>query len=225
MTDFRHEGPASVPAEEAVKRRSRDETEARILEVAEELFATHDPDHVTVRDVAEAAGVTHALVHQYFGSKANLYSEVVGRQAPDRQSAIRQSPDFQSVLQDLIPDILDRKLHSRTMVRSAMDGMDYASLQERIDSGGMLIELARRSAAEGRRVLPPTEAMDARIVVATLIAAAYGWVAIEDWLVQICRLEDEDPEWVREQLLGMVARMADAVFAPDGASEAGADDC
>ena len=42
----------------------------------------------------------------------------------------------------------------------------------------------------------------------------------------ICDLQDEDPEWVREQLLEMVTRMTDAVFAPaEDEREAGADDC
>ena len=69
-------------------RRSREETTARILDAAEELFASRNPTHVTVREVAEKAGVTHALVHQYVGTKDDLLKAVVARGAPKRLEMI-----------------------------------------------------------------------------------------------------------------------------------------
>ena len=40
-----------------------------ILAAARDLFATHGVDGVSVRQIAAAAGVNHALVHRYFGTK------------------------------------------------------------------------------------------------------------------------------------------------------------
>ncbi|MEI6452861.1 MAG: helix-turn-helix domain-containing protein, partial [Actinomycetes bacterium] len=51
------------------RRRGRDATTAAILDAAEELFHERGYGAVTVRDIAEQAGVSHALVHQYAGSK------------------------------------------------------------------------------------------------------------------------------------------------------------
>ena len=52
---------------------------SRILDSAQELFAKQGPRAVTVRQVAEHAGVSHALVHKYFGSKDDLIKAVLDR--------------------------------------------------------------------------------------------------------------------------------------------------
>ena len=49
--------------------RGREATTVAILDAAEELFSVHGFSAVTVRDIAECAGVSHALVHRYLGSK------------------------------------------------------------------------------------------------------------------------------------------------------------
>ncbi len=198
-----------------VARATREETTTRILDAAEELFASRNPSDVTVREIAEKAGVTHALVHQYVGSKDDLFNAVVQRNAPDRQAVIREIAELREVMSVLFPDVLDRRLHSLTMLRSAMDGVEYTSLQERIDTGHMLVELARKAAASGLKRRPPLEALDSRIVVAAIIALAYGWVGLESWLPQICDLQDEDIAEVRRQLTSIAEVIADLSLPPD----------
>ena len=44
--------------------------------VAAEMLADRGPREVTIRDVAERAGVNHALVHRYFGTKEDLFRAV-----------------------------------------------------------------------------------------------------------------------------------------------------
>lgn len=41
--------------------------------MARELFADRDYDDVSVDEVADAAGVSHGLIFQYFGTKKDLY--------------------------------------------------------------------------------------------------------------------------------------------------------
>jgi len=201
-------------------RGTREETTTRILDAAEELFASRNPGDVTVREIAEHAGVTHALVHQYVGSKDDLFNAVVQRNAPDRQAVIREVAEFRAVLDRLFPDVLDRRLHSLTMIRSAMDGVEYTSLQERITTGQMLVQLARESAASGSHRQPAPPEMDARVVVAAVIALGYGWVGLESWLLQICDLQDADPAEVRRQLVEIAQAIGDLVLPPNGASPA-----
>ncbi|WP_082566898.1 TetR/AcrR family transcriptional regulator [Janibacter sp. Soil728] len=50
---------------------------ARVRDAALELFAAHGEDRVTMRQVAELAGVSPALVVHHFGSKAGLREAVV----------------------------------------------------------------------------------------------------------------------------------------------------
>ncbi|MBK1783112.1 TetR/AcrR family transcriptional regulator [Prauserella cavernicola] len=52
-------------------------TRERLLDVAEELFAEHDYDAVSVRSVNTAAGMNPAAVHYHFGSKEALVAALL----------------------------------------------------------------------------------------------------------------------------------------------------
>jgi AcrR family transcriptional regulator len=193
------------------ERRSREQTTERILDAAEELFATRRPDSVTVREVAARAGVTHALVHNYVGSKDELLNSVIQRMKPSRRSTILESASFRQAITDLVPDVLDTTLHSRMMVRSAMDGVEYVSLKERLTNGQLLVDLARSSLETGKAA-PRCAGIDPRVVVASVIALTYGWVALEDWLLPICGLQDKTDDELRAELATVAACIADMIF-------------
>lgn len=62
----------------AVRRRLEpDARRAQILSCAVRLFGSRSYDQVSTGDVAAAAGVARGLVNHYFGTKAELYLEVV----------------------------------------------------------------------------------------------------------------------------------------------------
>lgn len=63
------------------KAQRREETTGRILDVAERLFARDGLHGVTLKAVAQEAGVDTALLHYYFVDKARLFSTVFGRRA------------------------------------------------------------------------------------------------------------------------------------------------
>ncbi len=197
---------------EGQARRSREATTARILDAAQDLFSHRDPQNVTVREIAQKAGVTHALVHQYVGSKDEILNAVVVREAPSRQKIIAEHPDLREVIPLLVSDVMARRLHTRSVIRTAMDGVDYASLEDRIDTGRMLAELAAREAASGRIRLPEPESMDPGAVMAAVIALVYGWVAVGDWLVDICGLPEDDPAAVQRQLIAIASHLAELVY-------------
>ncbi|WP_162941983.1 TetR/AcrR family transcriptional regulator [Desertimonas flava] len=65
---------------EDAPRRLRMDPDARrdqILRVAARLFADRPYSDVSISDIAGAAGVARGLLHHYFGSKRELYLEVV----------------------------------------------------------------------------------------------------------------------------------------------------
>lgn len=65
----------------------------RILDVAEELFALHGYDGVTLRQIANGAAVDVALASYHFGKKIDLFNAVFQRRAGElneaRLSALR----------------------------------------------------------------------------------------------------------------------------------------
>src|SRR3954454_7892011 len=50
-----------------------------LLNAAEALFAEHEFDSVSTRDIANRAKVNLALVHYYFGTKQKLFRAVLAR--------------------------------------------------------------------------------------------------------------------------------------------------
>lgn len=66
---------ASRPA----RKRNPEESRRRILDAAERAFALRGFGGARLRDIAQEAGVHHALVHHYYGDKRGLLEEVIKR--------------------------------------------------------------------------------------------------------------------------------------------------
>lgn len=207
------------PAKKVRVRFSREETRIRILDAAEELFSRRDPAKVTVREIAQAAGVTHPLVHQYVGSKADILGAIIQRGAPLRHEMMSERPVYREVLPELFEDVTSRKVYTRAILRSAMDGVEYAPFDDRLKTGRLLLSLAEDAVATGDHRIPAVDAVDMRIVLAAATALAYGWTAAEDWLLKIFKLENEDPEVIRGQLLIVLEQITELVFPPGDDSD------
>ncbi len=66
-----------MPAARQAQQGRSEQTRAEILGIALEQFSTRGFDAVSLRDIAEVAGVNHAMIRYYFGSKENLWRESV----------------------------------------------------------------------------------------------------------------------------------------------------
>lgn len=68
-----------------MKSRDREATRQRLFHAARSLFAEYGYEHVTVRMIAAEADANVALVARYFGSKAELFAEVLAGEPSIRQ--------------------------------------------------------------------------------------------------------------------------------------------
>jgi len=64
-------GQRPLTTERAAERRQQ------LLQAALEVFSQKDFDDVSVDEIADAAGVSHGLIFQYFGTKKDLYIAIV----------------------------------------------------------------------------------------------------------------------------------------------------
>ena len=81
----------SSGAETIKRRRGASATRAAILEAARHRFVRDGYDGATVREVANDAGVNHALIARYFGSKEELFAEVLAC-SPDPHDLFQGDP-------------------------------------------------------------------------------------------------------------------------------------
>jgi AcrR family transcriptional regulator len=99
-------------------RAGESDTRERILAAAIDEFADAGYDGATMRAIAARAGVDSALVHHYFGTKADLFGETVG--APMR-------PDL------AIPEILagSREEAAERIVRYVLEAWEQPDVRRR----------------------------------------------------------------------------------------------
>ncbi|MFE0516686.1 TetR/AcrR family transcriptional regulator, partial [Streptomyces sp. NPDC058964] len=72
--------PSGAPAGSSV-RRDAETTKAAILRAARHLLARHAHTDITLKAVAERAGVSPPLILKYFGSKDALFARVMSFEA------------------------------------------------------------------------------------------------------------------------------------------------
>jgi AcrR family transcriptional regulator len=65
-----------------------DERRRQLLEAGAALFAEHAFEEISMRDIAEAAGVSKPLLYHYFPSKIDLFKAAVAEKAAELQRVI-----------------------------------------------------------------------------------------------------------------------------------------
>jgi TetR/AcrR family transcriptional regulator, repressor for neighboring sulfatase len=187
-------------AEGDVQRRrpGRVATTTAILGAAEELFEARGYEAVTVRDIAERAGVSHALVHQYAGSKEDLFRAVLSR----NDGYMVATAPAQLDLLESVSLILRRGLepqareYGRLLMRSALSGLPYDATTGRFAAVERLSELVERQARSASPAERAGRDLDPRLVAACVGSLYLGWVSGESWLRPVWGLDEMDDDEV-----------------------------
>jgi AcrR family transcriptional regulator len=136
-----------------------------------------------VRDIAKRAGVSHALVHHYIGSKSDLFRAVLARREDAILAPARDNPDLlESASLMLREGLAHGRSHIRLIVRSALSGLPYDRTTGRFAATARLIKLAEQAAASASPAERAEKDLDPRIVIACVVSLFLGWAATESWL-------------------------------------------
>jgi AcrR family transcriptional regulator len=102
----------------AKPRRRAEEIRASLVEAAAGLFAQHGYNGVSVRDIATAAGVQASVVIRYFGSKEQLFRQVLNTCEPPKFHSQSQAQIAQTATRALL-DLPEFPLgRNRTLVHA-----------------------------------------------------------------------------------------------------------
>lgn len=149
-----------------VETRSREGTRRRILDTACRLFAEHGYDEVTMRMLGAEANANIALINRYFGSKRELFAEVLAQQGRF-PGVLDEGDDLAVTLAEYVADRLAAEEDSRvlaTLDRSAPSTEVRELARERVRSA-ILEPLARRL---------PGEDAELRASIATVVILGSG---------------------------------------------------
>ena len=184
-------------------------TRERIVGAARELFAERGVADVSVRQIAAAAGVNHALVHRYFGSKTDMVSAILRSEIDAIASvaaATGDAPASLATAREVFSYLLTGGRTSLLLVlRAELDGLAPERLLADAPLRPLrgLVEVLAEQTATQKEADPQATAM-------VLGAALFGLLATAPMLAAGVGLDAEDPAALRERCLdALVALVAD----------------
>jgi AcrR family transcriptional regulator len=193
------------------RRRSPEVAKQEILDAAERVFATFQPDQVGLKEVAREAGVSHALITHYFGTYAGLLEAALERRIrATREAALARLREPEALarpadLLELLFRMLQDPVHLRLMRWMLASERPAASHAFALQDHGLAIiaeQVARRLAPEPGRAL----IQDVEITLLTAVSAAYGYALAKHALAAALGREPsrELDDQVRHALAAMV---------------------
>jgi AcrR family transcriptional regulator len=190
-------GPATKSAERPRwTRLEHEDRRAQILSCARKLFSERHYGAVSMSEVAQAAGVTRGLLHHYFGSKRDLYLEVVRSMLTLPSSLFAEAGEGGDP-EAALSEAVDRWL--KVVSRNRETFLAVAGTQEfgRDPEMEAIAEEAReRSADQVIRILRPGDQSPASPELRALVRAYAGFVlaATLDWLErrQLTRIQIQE---------------------------------
>jgi AcrR family transcriptional regulator len=171
----------------------REAVKRALLDAAAELFAEQGPERVSVRDLAERAGVNHGLVHRHFGSKAGVLRALM-QQLSQRIAADASASG--ASLPSAFAATAARGAYWRVLARALLDGGDPRELQPGFPLVQQLLAQAREAQKCGR-VSPD---VDARLLTAMGVAMGLGWLLFEPFVIAATGLERRNRYKLRQQV-------------------------
>ena len=186
-------------------RGSSTETKAEILGVARDLFARQGLAAVSVRRVAAAAGVDHALVHRYFGTRDELIGATI--RAEVEAASRRTGPEVETA---------DPRERIRRVLRYYLtEGRTSVLLVARAELAGLAPEAllapgAPRALGLVTDELASLQAQGSRprhdpaLLGAVAGAALMGFVTVAPWLMTGVGLAPEDFEARLDEIVDIV---------------------
>lgn len=170
------------------------------LSAAAELFAEHNPSQVSVRDIAARAGVSHALVHRYLGSKEDILGAVLVR---GRQEAADYWIDVHGhgrPERAFAPELPPGRF-IRTVMRASMDGYELEPDDVRLPDAERMLEFLK---TRGFPAVENAPGFDVRLLFAATTAMAAGMAVAEDFFLIQAGLENENREEIAAQTSRLV---------------------
>lgn len=185
----RHLGPAMNGAP-AIRPVGREEVMAAVLAAATELFAERGPDAVTVREVADRAGVNHALIHRHYGTKDELL-RVVLSQAIDRMAAV--SEGITNTHDDVVPLVAELRAIEPAVRLVAWALLSGYAVDELWPEYPAITKLQSVLTDErGARGADDQALEDPRVAVITSAALVLGWMVFRPLLARGGQVDQVD---------------------------------
>ncbi len=174
--------------------RSRVDSEERLIIAAGELLSEVGPRALSVRGVAERAGVNHGLVHHYFGGKDGLLQAAMTRLVEEHTVFAREQSHGSPMPAPLA--LREDQRYLRAVVRSVLD--DEMDLAQTELTAGVSVPRTALEHAVSKKNLQKAD-IETKALFSIGMAMEMGWAALEPFIFATMEVEGEqEQEAVRE---------------------------
>ena len=192
-------------------RLEHDERREQILSAARRLFSERPPGSVSTTDIAREAGVARGLLHHYFGTKRDLYLEVM-RSVLRHPQLPEPDPDGGPAL---LADAIDRWLTNVERNRATWLAAHGAQGLGRDPEVEALLEDSREQAIDRLAGVLATEHCGPALRPLLRSYAAFAEAASLEWLVRGRLTRAQTHELLLTSLLTLVRSVLPGVEALD----------
>ena len=171
-----------------VSYKGRKNVERKLIRSAAELVGSIGPNQLSIRDIADHAGVNHAQIHHYFGGKQGLLESTYKQLAFEHMEQLeRRNVNPDNLGEEPLSDITDN--YFRAIIRAVLDDkMDLVRIQ--VDAG---YSMSRKTLAELTKLSglkKPTAEIKA--AVALVMALEFGYASMKDYIKEVLKISEKD---------------------------------
>ena len=168
--------------------KGRKNVEKQLINSAAILVGSIGPNQLSIRDIADHAGVNHAQIHHYFGGKQGLLESTYKQLAFEHMEQLeRRNVNPDNLGEEPLSDITDN--YFRAIIRAVLDDkMDLVRIQ--VDAG---YSMSRKTLAELTKLSglkKPTAEIKA--AVALVMALEFGFASMKDYIKEVLKISDKD---------------------------------
>lgn len=171
-----------------VSYKGRKNVERKLIRSAAELVGSIGPNQLSIRDIADHAGVNHAQIHHYFGGKQGLLESTYKQLAFEHMEQLeRRNVNPDNLGEEPLSDITDN--YFGAIIRAVLDDkMDLVRIQ--VDAG---YSMSRKTLAELTKLSglkKPTAEIKA--AVALVMALEFGFASMKDYIKEVLKISEKD---------------------------------
>jgi AcrR family transcriptional regulator len=181
-----------------------DAVKAALIQAAGELLGEVGPRGVSVRDIAQRAGVNHGQIHHYFGGKRGLLEAAIRHLARGHYAHSLELAGGRPIPRAL--SLSEDRPYFRALCQSVMDG--DLELVRAVESDDEL-SVPRRVMRDLQGRHPQGDELEVKAHFANLAAMQLGWVAFEELLFLNAQVGPDQRESFRETVKRLMQEMID----------------
>jgi AcrR family transcriptional regulator len=186
----------------AERPRGREATVDAIIDATLQLCVISGPAEVSLRRVADRAGVNYGLVHRHFGTKSAVIRAAMQRANEHTLGLVQKESDFMSAAERILFD--GSSSVARVLAWAILQGQTEDVLPS---SSAVLTRLCELAALETNDLGP--DAPEVRAAVGSVLAMVLGWRLYQPYLAPGLGMQDMDRTELYQSIRPALSHMID----------------